>query len=85
MARKKSANVESEVSLVPVEDNRDLARDMSSNAIINTNKKAYLKAVQEKSRRMQEKSEIDSLKSEVSELKSMLAQILEKVGGNVNN
>jgi hypothetical protein len=58
---------------IPVEGNKDLVRDPNTGAILNTNKKAYFRAVQEKQRRNQEQSEYDSLKTEVAELKSMLA------------
>ncbi len=70
---------------IPVEGNKDLVRDPNTGAILNTNKKAYFRAVQEKQRRNQEQSEYDSLKTEVAELKSMLAQLLEKVNANGSN
>lgn len=70
---------------IPVEGNKDLVRDPNTGAILNTNKKAYFRAVQEKQRRNQEESEYDSLKTEVAELKSMLAQLLEKVNANGSN
>ncbi len=70
---------------IPVEGNKDLVRDPNTGAILNTNKKAYFRAVQEKQRKNQENSEYESLKTEVAELKSMLAQLLEKVNANGSN
>ena len=73
------------VQYIPVEGNRDLVRDPRTGAILNTNKKAYFRAVQERQRRNSEDNEYESLKSEVAELKEMLAQLLEKVNANGNN
>ena len=64
---------------IPVEGNRDLVRDPRSGAILNINKKAYLRAIRERQARNQSVDELQSLKDEVSELKSMLATLLEKV------
>ena len=66
-------------SYIPVEGNRDLVRDPRSGAILNINKKAYLRAIRERQARSQSANELESLKSEVSELKSMLVTLLEKV------
>lgn len=70
---------------IPVEGNKDLVRDPRTGAILNTNKKAYFRAIQDRQRRQAEDTDYESLKSEVSELKSMLAQLLEKVNANGNN
>ena len=67
---------------IPVEGNRDLVRDARSGAILNINKKAYLRAIRERQARSQSVNELDSLKNEVSELKAMLATLLEKVNSN---
>ena len=67
---------------IPVEGNRDLVRDARSGAILNINKKAYLRAIRERQARNQSVNELDSLKNEVSELKAMLATLLEKVNSN---
>jgi hypothetical protein len=64
---------------IPVEGNRDLVRDARSGAILNINKKAYLRAIRERQARTQSVDELESLKNEVSELKAMLATLLEKV------
>ena len=73
------------VQYIPVEGNKDLVRDPRTGAILNTNKKAYFRAIQDKQRRNAEDSEYESLKSEVAELKDMLAQLLEKVNANGSN
>lgn len=73
------------VQYIPVEGNKDLVRDPRTGAILNTNKKAYFRAIQDKQRRNAEDSEYESLKSEVAELKEMLAQLLEKVNANGSN
>lgn len=69
-------------TFIPVEGNRDLARDSRSGAILNINKKAYHRAMALKQKRSDSGNELDLLKNEVSELKNMLAQLLEKVNTN---
>ena len=70
-----------------VEEERDLVRDMHSKAIINTNKSAYLAAVQRKKVFQQQKDElrdatreINILKCEMHEIKSLLIKLVEKDG-----
>ena len=70
-----------------VEEDRDLVRDMHSKAIINTNKSAYLAAVQIKKVFQQQKDElrdatreINILKCEMHEIKSLLIKLVEKDG-----
>ena len=70
-----------------VEEDRDLVRDMHSKAIINTNKSAYLAAVQRKKVFQQQKDElrdatreINILKCEMHEIKSLLVKLVEKEG-----
>ncbi len=70
-----------------VEEDRDLVRDMHSKAIINTNKSAYLAAVQRKKVFQQQKDElrdatreINILKCEMHEIKSLLIKLVEKDG-----
>ena len=70
-----------------VEEERDLVRDMHSKAIINTNKSAYLAAVQRKKVLQQQKDElrdatreINILKSEMHEIKTLLIKLVEKDG-----
>ena len=70
-----------------VEEERDLIRDMHSKAIINTNKSAYLAAVQRKKTFEMQKDglrdatrEINILKSEMHENKTLLIKLVDKDG-----
>ena len=70
-----------------VEDNPDLIKDMHSKAVINTNRTAYLAAVQRKKTFEMQKDglrdatrEINILKSEMHEIKSLLVKLVEKDG-----
>ena len=70
-----------------VEGHDHLIRDMGSKAIVNTNRYAYIAAV-ERSRNAQKAKdelrdatrEINTLKSEMHEIKSLLLQMVEKDG-----
>ena len=70
-----------------VEEERDLIRDMHSKAIINTNKSAYIAAVQRKKTFEAQKDslrdatrEINILKSEMHEIKTLLIKLVDKDG-----
>ncbi len=70
-----------------VEDSKDLLRDMHSKAIINTNRSAYLAAVERANKVRKSKDElrdatreINILKSEMHEIKSLLIKLVEKDG-----
>jgi hypothetical protein len=67
-----------------VEGHNDLVRDEKSNAIVNTNKSAYLiakKRAEEAQRQRDEiretTRELNSLKSEMHEIKNMLLKLVE--------
>ena len=70
-----------------VEGHEHLVRDMGSTAIVNTNKYAYIAAV-ERSRNAQKQKdelrdatrEINSLKSEMQGMRGVLLQMVEKDG-----
>ena len=71
----------------PVEGHSDLIKDMHSKAVINTNRSAYLAAVQRKKTLQQQKDElrdatreINILKCEMHEIKSLLIKLVEKDG-----
>ena len=71
----------------PVEGHSDLIKDMHSKAVINTNRSAYLAAVQRKRTLQQQKDElrdatreINILKSEMHEIKTLLIKLVEKDG-----
>ena len=71
----------------PVEGHSDLIKDMHSKAVINTNRNAYLAAVQRKRTMVAQKDElrdatreINTLKSEMHEIKTLLVKLVEKDG-----
>lgn len=70
MARKKSAIVK---------DNPDLIRDLSTNAIINTNRNAFETRKAQQHYAAEKQNEIQELKSEINEIKKILEKL---VGGN---
>lgn len=59
-------------------DERDVARDVKSMSLVNTNRQALVKHQEE----MKKTQEFAQLKTEVSEMKNMLALILEKINGH---
>ena len=70
-----------------IEGHSDLVKDMHSKAVINTNRSAYLAAVQRKKNFIAQKDslrdatrEINILKSEMHEIKSLLVKLVEKDG-----
>ena len=70
-----------------IEGHSDLMKDMHSNAVINTNRSAYLAAVQRKKNLLAQKDElrdatreINILKSEMHEIKNLLVKLVEKDG-----
>ena len=72
------------MSLQPVKDHRNLARDTDSGAIINVDRSAYLNALERhKNKEKQKKTiedntkDINSIKTEVSEIKTMLKTLIE--------
>ena len=72
------------MSLQPVKDHRNLARDLDSGAIVNIDRNAYLDALERhKNKEKQKKTiedntnDINSIKSEISEIKIMLKTLIE--------
>ncbi len=70
-----------------IEGHGDLIKDMHSKAVINTNRSAYIAAVQRKKALQQQKDElrdatreINILKCEMHEIKSLLIKLVEKDG-----
>ena len=68
-----------------VEDNKDLERDMSSNAVVNTNKTAYEIAKRRARDAQKERDnlrdvtrEVNEIKCEMHDIKNMLTQLLDK-------
>ena len=69
---------------IQVEGHNDLVRDEKSNAIVNTNKSAYLIAKKRAEEAQRQRDEIrettrdlNSLKSEMHEIKNMLLKLVE--------
>lgn len=79
MASKKSAGPSINLELIPVEDSKHLGRDPHSKAILNTNKKAYMNAVQAKRAKNSEVNELQVLRDQVAELSELVKQLLGKV------
>ena len=70
---------------IKVEENRNLERDMKSNAIVNTNKSALEKAKKRAKEAQKERDnlrdvtrEVNEIKCEMHDIKNMLTQLLEK-------
>ena len=70
---------------IKVEENRNLERDMKSNAIVNTNKNAYEMAKRRARDAQKERDnlrdvtrEVNEIKCEMHDIKNMLTQLLEK-------
>ena len=74
-----------EPKLLIVESDNDLARDVNSNAIINTNRSAYERAKAKSNAAQRERDElrsatreINNIKCEMHEIKSLLTQLVNK-------
>ena len=70
---------------IKVKDNKDLERDMSSSAIVNTNKNAYEIAKRRARDAQKERDnlrdvtrEVNEIKCEMHDIKNMLTQLLDK-------
>ena len=55
-----------------VEDHKNLARDLSTTAIVNTDTVAYERYIRDRDSRLDSKNALDRLKSELEELKALL-------------
>lgn len=64
---------------VKIKDKNCLERDITSNAIINTNRNDYEEAKKAKKKRLQMWQEIADIRGDISEIKN----ILEKIGKNI--
>tara|TARA_B100000795_G_scaffold153391_1_gene114952 strand:+ start:237 stop:458 length:222 start_codon:yes stop_codon:yes gene_type:complete len=70
---------------IKVKDNRDLERDVSSNAIVNTNTVALEKAKKRQADAQKERDklrdvtrEVNEIKCEMHDIKNMLIKLLDK-------
>ena len=55
-----------------VEDHKNLARDLSTTAIVNTDTVGYERYIRDRDSRLDTKNELDRLKAELEELKALL-------------
>jgi hypothetical protein len=73
------------MATVKITENRNLERDLDTNAVINTNITAYearLNRINNRKKRVvidaKQREDIESLKTDVAEIKKMLKQIVSK-------
>ena len=65
--------------MLPVEGHKNLFRDESTNAIINSDKSAYNDYMNTRRINSDKKAEMDEVKRELAELKSMLKDLASKI------
>jgi len=63
------------MSLIPIENNKNLLRDSFTGAVINTNKTEYDAYISNYNRLKKEKDELTTLKNDVSNLSSSVDEI----------
>ena len=61
-------------SRIRVENHSNLARDVKTKAIVNTDNSAYLRYVNDKNIRLRQQDEINLLRSEIDSLKQLILQ-----------
>ena len=65
-----------------VEENSDLMRDLTSNAIINTNSNAYnirLNQIAKEQLDLQQSADIENLKTDIADIKKLLKTLASKL------
>lgn len=60
-------------------DHRSLEKDMNVGTVINTNRTAYIEALERANKAQEDKDRLDKLEKDVSDIKQLLVKILEKV------
>ena len=65
--------------MLPVEGHKNLFRDESTNAIINSDKSAYNDYMNTRRINSDKKAELDAMKNEIETLKSMLNDLVSKI------
>ncbi len=65
--------------MIPVKGHKNLFRDESTNAIINTDKAAYQDYLNTRRINSDKQAELDAMKSEIETLKSMLNELASKI------
>ena len=63
------------MNLIPVEGERNVARDIKTNAIVNTNEQEYNAYIARKNSTMKEKDKIETLENQINEVKDDLNEI----------
>jgi hypothetical protein len=62
---------------IKIEDNKDLIKDTTSGAVLNTNMSGYAAAKRRRLYKQQREDDINSIREELAELKGMLRSLLE--------
>jgi len=70
--------------LIPVEGQKDLYRDLKTNAIINTNKQDYESYIMRKRNIENEKKRIDNLENDINQIKDNIDDIKNLLRGLIN-
>ena len=65
--------------MLPVEGHKNLFRDESTNAIINSDKSTYNDYMNTRRINSDKKAELDAMKNEIKTLKSMLNELATKI------
>ena len=65
--------------MIPVEGFGNLYRDENTNAIINTDKIAYVNYISNRRYNSNKKAELDSMKNEIETLKSLIHDLSSKI------
>ena len=65
-------------NVLKVEGHTSLVRDVSSNAIVNTNTSGYDAYITRREVSLNEKQRLDNLESEIGEIKSLLKALAER-------
>tara|TARA_Y100001949_G_C15683741_1_gene199305 strand:- start:74 stop:295 length:222 start_codon:yes stop_codon:yes gene_type:complete len=72
------------MTFVPVNKNKNLLRDKSNNAIINTDKNEFNAYIKNREMRLSEKERVDSLEQKVDNLKGDLDEIKSMLKAVIN-
>tara|TARA_B100001057_G_scaffold317082_1_gene317230 strand:+ start:948 stop:1169 length:222 start_codon:yes stop_codon:yes gene_type:complete len=72
------------MKFVPVNDNRNLSRDKSNNAIINTDKNEFEAYIKNREKTQFDKERVDSLEKKVDDLKDDLDDIKKMLKAVIN-
>lgn len=72
------------MSFVPVEGNKNLFRDGTTNALINTNKNEFQAYIKNREKLLSDKERVDSLEKKVDDLKGDLDEIKSMLKAVIN-